>query len=169
VVDRLACYIRTPAHPSLGEALARLDAASDAGFDGLLREQRAAWARRWETVDIRIPADPKAQRALRFVLFQLWGLTAGAGHDELVVGARGATGPGYRGHVFWDADVFVLPALASIDPAASRAMVRYRIARLPAARRHARRSGFPGARYPWESAASGEDVTPTIVPSAATR
>jgi trehalose/maltose hydrolase-like predicted phosphorylase len=40
VVDRVACYVRTPAHPSLGEALARLDAASDAGFDGLLREQR---------------------------------------------------------------------------------------------------------------------------------
>ena len=67
-------------------------------------------------------ADAEAQLAARFALFQL---RSHAGrHDELAVGARGLTGPGYSGHVFWDADVFVLPALAAIDPAAARAMLR---------------------------------------------
>jgi trehalose/maltose hydrolase-like predicted phosphorylase len=42
-------------------------------------------------------------------VFHLLAVAADAG--ESAVGARGLTGPAYGGHVFWDADVFVLPAL----------------------------------------------------------
>jgi trehalose/maltose hydrolase-like predicted phosphorylase len=83
-----------------------------------------------------------------------------ADHGEAAVGARGLTGPAYAGHVFWDADVFVLPVLAATRPAAARAMLGYRIRRLPAARRAAQDCGRRGARFPWESAADGTDVTP---------
>ena len=79
---------------------------------------------------------------------------------EAVVGARGLTGRAYRGHVFWDSDVYVLPFLAATHPAAARAMLEYRVRRLPAALRAARAAGRAGARFPWESARSGEDVTP---------
>ena len=113
---------------------------------------------RWEAVDVRIPDDPAAQLALRFALFQLWCNTKS--RAELAVGARGLSGTGYAGHVFWDADVFVLPALVSIDPAAAAAMIRYRLRRLEAAQARARAAGWRGARFPWESAAGGEDVTP---------
>jgi trehalose/maltose hydrolase-like predicted phosphorylase len=57
--------------------------------------------------------------------------------------------------------VFVLPFLAATHPAAARAMLEYRIRRLPAARELARRLGREGARFPWESARDGTDVTPT--------
>jgi trehalose/maltose hydrolase-like predicted phosphorylase len=80
---------------------------------------------------------------------------------EAPVGARGLTGEGYRGHVFWDADTFTLPFLAATRPAAARAMLEYRVRRLPAARDIARACGRAGARFPWESARSGFDVTPT--------
>ena len=76
------------------------------------------------------------------------------------MGARGLAGDGYKGHVFWDTDVFVLPHLAATHPAAARAMLEYRLRRLDAARVHARASGREGARFPWESARTGEDVTP---------
>ncbi|HET8615378.1 MAG TPA: glycosyl hydrolase family 65 protein [Actinomycetales bacterium] len=145
--------------PDLG-----LDAASDAvrhGFSPLLAAHRAAWARRWSSAGASLPDDPQLERALRFALFHLWGAIADA--DELAVGARGLSGPGYSGHVFWDADVFVLPAVATIDPAAARAMVRYRLHRLDPARARARAEGRHGARFPWESAASGDDVTPPTV------
>ena len=158
VLDRLAVYTANSQQEAglLPERL--LDAADRLGFDQLLAEHRAAWARHWDAVDIRIPADAEAQLAGRYALFQL---RSHAGrHDELAVGARGLTGQGYSGHVFWDADVFVLPALATIDPAAARAMVRYRYERLGAARKSAERAGRSGARFPWESAADGDDVTP---------
>ena len=76
------------------------------------------------------------------------------------VGARGLSGPAYSGHVFWDSDVFVLPFLAATHPEAARAMLEYRVRRLPAARDAARALGRAGARFAWESAADGRDVTP---------
>jgi trehalose/maltose hydrolase-like predicted phosphorylase len=63
--------------------------------------------------------------------------------------------------VFWDSDVFVLPFLAATHPPAARAMLEYRLHRLPAALEAARELGRAGARFPWESAHTGRDVTPT--------
>jgi trehalose/maltose hydrolase-like predicted phosphorylase len=60
----------------------------------------------------------------------------------------------------------VLPALCAISPKAARAMLEYRIRRLPAARRNAKANGQSGARFPWESAASGDEVTPVKVTGA---
>ena len=158
-VQRLAAYACGQRRsPDLRQAADALRTAEALGFDRLLAEHRAAWAQRWETVDVQIGGDPEAELALRFALFQLWCL--GKARGELAVGARGLSGTGYAGHVFWDADVFTLPALVTMDPAAAAAMVRYRRRRLAAARARARAAGLRGARFPWESAASGEDVTP---------
>ena len=100
----------------------------------------------------------RAAARVRFALFHLMASVGDRG--EAAVGARGLSGPAYRGHVFWDSDVFVLPFLAATHPAAARAMLEYRVRRLPAAREAARELGRQGARFPWESAASGVDVTP---------
>ena len=158
-VERLAAFISgRRRQPRLSDAAALLAAAAGVGFDAILAEHRAAWTRRWETVGIRVPDDPATQLAVRFALFQLWCNVSR--HDEAAVGARGLSGIGYAGHVFWDADAFILPAMVSIDPEAALAMLRYRKARLPVARSRAAALGYAGARFPWESAASGEDVTP---------
>ena len=129
-----------------------------AGFDRLLADHRTAWAQRWATARVDIEGCPGDELAARFAVFHL--LASALGDGEVAVGARGLSGPAYGGHVFWDADVFVLPALAAIHPAAARAMLEYRIRRLPAARQAAQESGFAGARFPWESATTGRDVTP---------
>lgn len=149
--DRLGC-------PDLRSATARVRAASDAGFDRLLAAHRAAWADRWDAVDVEVPGDPETQLALRFALFQLWNAIKLRG--ELAAGARGLSGTGYAGHVRWDADAFLLPAVVTMAPAAAAAMVRYRMRRLDAARESARAAGLRGARFPRESAAGGEEVTP---------
>jgi trehalose/maltose hydrolase-like predicted phosphorylase len=158
-VQRVAAYASSERYrPNPRVAADALAAVSRLGFDRLLADQRAAWARRWDAVDIQVRGDPRAQLALRFALFQLWCAIKARG--ELAVGARGLSGTGYAGHVFWDADVFVLPAVAAMDPKAAAAMIRYRLRRLDAARARARAAGRQGARFPWESAATGEDVTP---------
>ena len=158
-VQRIAAYTADGRYrPGLRPAADALAVAGRAGFDRLLADHRAAWAARWDAVDVQVRGDPQAQLALRFALFQLWCAITGRG--ELALGARGLSGTGYSGHVFWDADAFVLPAVAAMDPEAAGAMVRYRLRRLDAARARARAAGLCGARFPWESAASGEDVTP---------
>lgn len=73
----------------------------------------------------------RAERAVRFGLFHPMGSVGDSG--EAGVRARGIGGNAYRGHVFWDGDVFVLPFLAATHPAFARAMLEYRVRRLPAA------------------------------------
>jgi trehalose/maltose hydrolase-like predicted phosphorylase len=158
-VDRFVAYVADPERAPAGElALGALERAKAAGFDRLLAEQRAAWAARWATADIRIEGDDELDRAVRFALFHL--MASVPDSDEAAVGARGISGTAYRGHVFWDSDVFVLPFLAATHPAAARAMLEYRVRRLPAAKREAAKLGRAGARFPWESARTGVDVTP---------
>ena len=162
VLDRVAAYegvVQGAADPQA--VLDRLRRARKLGFEGLLCEHRRAWASRWEDSDVRIEGDRALQQAVRFALFHL--IASVADEGEAAVGARGLSGAAYRGHVFWDSDVYVLPFLAATHPRAARAMLEYRIRRLPEAIRIAHSSGRDGARFPWESAWSGRDVTPDHV------
>lgn len=152
---------RTPSESAARSFLAQAEAA---GFDRLLVEQRSAWASRWADADIRVEGDPEIQRAIRFALFELMAHAPSRG--EAAIGARGVTGSKYRGHVFWDTDVFVLPFLTATNPPAARAVLKYRARRLAAARAAASESGFAGAWFPWESAADGRDVTPNWITGA---
>jgi len=160
VLDRVAVY-RSDADrlPDPSPVVGALGQVATIGFDQLLAEHRQAWARRWEDADVVVEGDDELQLSIRFALFHLMASVADSG--EAAVGARGLTGTGYRGHVFWDADTFVLPFLAATHPASARAMLEYRVRRLPAAMAAAGAAGHAGARFPWESAHTGRDVTPT--------
>jgi len=133
------------------------------GRDAELLEAHArAWLERWADADIEVEGDEAAQRVLRFALYHL--VAAANPEDERVsVGARGLTGVGYKGHVFWDTETFMLPFYSLAYPAAARAMLMYRYHTLNAARQKAASGGYRGALYAWESADSGEEVTPTSV------
>lgn len=159
VEDQFTAYVAGPSAPPEPEHAASLARqAGELGFDHLLAEHRQQWAHRWADADVVIEGDGELQLATRFALFHLMSSVSDDG--EAAVGARGLTGTGYRGHVFWDADVFVLPFLAATHPPSARAMLEYRVRRLPAALATARSLGRRGARFPWESAHDGRDVTP---------
>lgn len=159
-LERVAAYAAVAVEDSSDPALRRVRRARETGRERLLSDHRRAWAERWECADVRIDGDPELQLAVRLALYHLMACAGDRGAAG--VGARGLSGRGYRGHVFWDSDVFVLPFLAATHPAAARAILEYRVRRLPAARAAARGAGRAGARFAWESAASGEDVTPRV-------
>ncbi len=162
-LERRAAFVTGPRRrPAVGRAIERLARSEDVPFSALLAEQRATWAGRWADGDVLIPDDPELQLSARLALYHLQSSVAGRG--EAGVGARGLSGAAYSGHVFWDADIFVLPALAAVRPAAARAMLEYRLRRLPQAREFARATGRAGCRFPWESARDGADVTPQSGP-----
>ncbi|SUX85614.1 glycosyl hydrolase [Citrobacter koseri] len=102
---------------------------------------------------------PGDQRALDFALYHLRIMTPV--HDERSsIAAKGLTGEGYKGHVFWDTEVFLLPFHLFTEPDTARGLLRYRWHNLSGAREKARRNGWQGALFPWESARSGEEETP---------
>ncbi|HEX2569446.1 MAG TPA: glycosyl hydrolase family 65 protein [Polyangia bacterium] len=144
------------------ERLVGLIAQGPSGASEVVAAHRAAWAERWQVADLQVEGDEEAQRALRLACHHLIG--AAQPEDERVsIGARALTGDAYLGHVFWDTEIFMLPFFVLTDPAAARALLMYRYHTLPAARAKATRLGYRGALYAWESADSGEEVTPERV------
>jgi hypothetical protein len=61
--------------------------------------------------------DDEAQQALRFAVYHPVA-AAGRADEHASIGARGLTGEGYRGHVFWDTEIYVLPFYVFTDPPA---------------------------------------------------
>jgi kojibiose phosphorylase len=140
-------------------AAKRLAGAGALGIRDLVQAHVEAWDRRWQAADVRVEGDPSAQRALRFAGYHLIS-AANPEDDRVSVGARGLTGEAYRGHVFWDTEIYMLPFYVHTDPPSARALLMYRYHTLDAARRKARVLGYRGALYAWESADTGDEVTP---------
>jgi trehalose/maltose hydrolase-like predicted phosphorylase len=145
-------------------ALAALEAAAARRYDDLRAAHEAAWAREWEACDVVIEGDDRAQQAVRHSLFQLL-IAAPRGDDRVSIPAKTLSGFGYRGHVFWDTDIFVLPFFTFTRPEIARNLLMYRYHTLPGARRKAGRHGYGGAMYAWESADTGDETTPRWVPA----
>jgi len=145
------------------QALARVQAALARGYDALLSAHRAVWQDLWRSCDIEITGDDAAQRALRFNLYHLL-IAVPRHHGRASIPAKTISGFGYRGHVFWDTDIFIVPFFAYTRPELARNLLLYRYHTLPGARENARRSGHQGARYAWESAGDGRETTPPWVP-----
>ncbi|MHB1850126.1 MAG: HAD-IA family hydrolase [Acidimicrobiales bacterium] len=138
-------------------------AAEAPGFAGLYDAHVAAWGRLWATARTEIGASGRPAGVVNLHLFHLLQVASPHVADlDCGLGARGLHGEGYEGHVFWD-EAFAIRMLDLRLPATSRALLSYRDRRLPAARRLARLSGDVGARYPWQSAADGADVTPSVL------
>ncbi|MBS0393722.1 MAG: beta-phosphoglucomutase, partial [Proteobacteria bacterium] len=144
-----------PADELAAAAVAAVNAAARAGFGALERENASAWREFWAGAELGIEGDASLDEALRFNLFHLRQSAPADGRHALA--AKGLTGEGYEGHVFWDTEVFALPVLQMTAPALVRASLDWRARALPAARRHAREMNHPiGALYPWRTIGGDE-------------
>ncbi|PYG88243.1 kojibiose phosphorylase [Ruminiclostridium sufflavum DSM 19573] len=127
-----------------------------------LSEHAASMEQKWKVSDIIICGDDRIQAALRFNIFSL--IMLGANLDGSTnIGAKGLHGEGYKGHVFWDTEIFMLPFYIYNDAKAAKKLLLYRYNRLQDARQNALEKGFEGAKFPWESADDGREVTPEII------
>jgi len=128
-------------------------------YEVLLDAHRQAWDAVWQHSDIEIEGDRTAQLAVRYNLFQLL-VSASSHNDRVSVPAKTLSGFGYRGHIFWDTEIFILPFFTFTQPAIARSLLTYRYHTLEGARRKAAHSGYKGAMFAWESATTGDEVTP---------
>ncbi len=138
------------------------------GFAAAADASAQAWAGLWADSDCEIVGDERAALALRFSVYHL--LIAANPEDPTVnIGAKSLSGEGYRGHVFWDTEIMMLPFFLFTQPRAARALLGYRHHTLPGAREVARDNGTSGARYPWESADTGREECPQFTPDGQNR
>ncbi|AOH53989.1 glycosyl hydrolase family 65 [Peribacillus muralis] len=139
---------------------AALRSCSAAGYDALLHKSAGEWAQFWMEKRIKVSsARVFDQLALDFSVYQLEVMTPA--HDErFSVGAKGLTGEGYKGHVFWDTEIFITPFHLFTEPKKAKKLLRYRYLHLKQAMGKAASNGYEGALFPWESAFTGEEETP---------
>ena len=127
------------------------------GRQRLLDFHEKAWKDLWQS-DIQIVGDAQAQQDVHSMLYHLYSFSrAGTDYSPSPMGLSGL---GYNGHVFWDSDLWMYPALLVLHPDIAKSLVEYRFNRLEIAKRNAFAHGYKGAMYPWESADSGVEETP---------
>ncbi|MBW4081859.1 glycosyl hydrolase family 65 protein [Paenibacillus sp. S150] len=131
--------------------------AAEQGYAGLLQAHRRVWEERWSRSDCIIAGDEAAQFALRYSMYQLM-IIAPTVSERVSIPARGLSGQVYKGAVFWDTEMFMLPFFLHSDPGVARNLMMYRIHTLDGARRKAAEYGYLGAFYAWESQDSGDDA-----------
>jgi protein-glucosylgalactosylhydroxylysine glucosidase len=127
------------------------------GRDRLLQFHEKAWEEIWKS-DIIIEGDPVSQKDVRSMLYHLYSFVRAG--TALSPSPMGLSGLGYNGHVFWDTELWMYPALLMMQPDMAKSMIEYRYRRLDAARRNAFSKGYKGAMFPWESAETGVEETP---------
>lgn len=150
IVDVVASYAAGRDGDPGSVARELIESARREGFEALLREQQDWWRSHWLQVEFALPGEPVAEGAVRHGLLQL--AQAAARDASGSVAAKGQTGEGYEGHIFWDADLYVLPVFAWTRPDTARAMLSWRIGGLEAARANALAMGQErGALYPWRT------------------
>lgn len=119
-------------------------------FDSLLEKQKEDWATIWETSDIVIEGDEKAQQSIRFNIFQL-NQTYSGKYAHLNIGPKGFTGEKYGGSTYWDTEAYCLPFyMATKGAEVARNLLMYRYNQLDKAIENAQKLGFTGgaALYP---------------------
>ena len=113
-------------------------------FDSLLENQREDWAHIWETSDIVIEGDEKAQQGIRFNIFQL-NQTYSGKYAHLNIGPKGFTGEKYGGSTYWDTEAYCLPFyMATKGAEVARNLLMYRYNQLDKAIENAQKLGFTG-------------------------
>jgi len=120
------------------------------GFDGLLSGQKLAWSKIWQTADITIDGDIKAQQGIRFNIFQLNQTYSGT-DAQLNIGPKGFTGEKYGGSTYWDTEAYCIPFyMATKDQKVARNLLEYRYNHLNKAIENAEKLGFKNgaALYP---------------------
>ena len=127
------------------------------GRERLIKFHNAAWDELWKS-DIQIEGDEQSQQDVHSMLYHLYSFVREG--SEYSPSPMGLSGLGYNGHVFWDTELWMFPALLVLHPEMAKAMTDYRFNRLEEAKKNAFAHGFKGAMFPWESAASGVEETP---------
>lgn len=143
----------------INEADRQVIYAASQGLTPLISRHEKAWSELWRG-RVEIEGYERLALLVNSALYNLYSsIRAGSRHS---IPPMGLTSAKYFGHIFWDADTWILPVLAVINPDLARSMIDYRIDRIGAARTKAATHGYRGAMFPWESDNLGEESTPTF-------
>lgn len=127
------------------------------GDEAIIEEHERRWADLWRG-NIIVDGDEEFAEIVTSAIYNLY--SSMRSDSRLSIAPMGLTSDKYFGHIFWDADTWMLPVFAILNPSMARSIVDYRADREKAAHRNASARGYNGAMFPWESDFKGEESTP---------
>ncbi|KAJ3595880.1 hypothetical protein NHX12_002292 [Muraenolepis orangiensis] len=157
---------------ALGNTTESAEAAFDEGLSlmasGDLQEShQQAWKELWLESTVEPLGSETLSKAVIGCMFYLLSafpplrdLSGGFGGVSPGGLSNGGDGQDYWGHVFWDQDIWMYPAIALFYPRLARSVLEYRVRTIDGAKDNAQKQGYKGIKFPWESAVSGREVCP---------
>ena len=142
------------------------------GIEKLFELHKEAWEKTWAKGKIEIDGELHLQKTTLFSQYYLlasmppmFAAKPPSFNTVFTSIARNSLGRGsknkdYRGHIFWDNEMYILPAVVLFNPDLAKAILRIRSSTATIAREYAQTNGHQGYQFPWERALTGRDVTP---------
>ena len=130
-------------------------------YNELFKRSESKWQDYFEKSKIDIGTDDiYVKTSINFALYHLR-IMVKTDDNRVGIGAKALSGEGYKGHSFWDTELFILPYFTYTHPEIARTLLEYRYHNLYGARLKAKEHGYEGAMYPWECAwVDDGEVTP---------
>ena len=159
------------ARSEFDEAIKLIESGNN-GHYRLFAEHKNAWANTWAKGRVELEGDLQLSKITTFSQYYLYSNLPAIDpylpppHSHYYYGmarcslAKGERGRDYQGHIMWDSEVYMLPAVLPFHPDLVKRMLRYRKETGPAAADIAERMGGKGYKYAWQSAYSGQEVSP---------
>ncbi|MCY1712690.1 glycosyl hydrolase family 65 protein [Caproiciproducens galactitolivorans] len=141
----------------LHDALVCSSLSAKTGYEKEKAVHIRRWSELWNATCVKIDGDDTAMQALNYSIYHLHCIVPRHA-ESMSIPARGLSGQMYKGAVFWDTEMFMLPFYLYTEPKAARLLLKYRIDTLPGARAKAKEYGYRGAFYAWESQEGGYDA-----------
>lgn len=140
-------------------SLCSINVPAEYAFDLSFSNHISKWQQRWRDSRIIIKGSEYDQKLIDFATYHLINSGEFSGNSHSVP-ARNLSGEAYKGHVFWDTEMYLLPFYILTNPKVARALLMYRYNTLDGARQNASKEGFKGASYAWESTDTGLEAAP---------
>lgn len=144
------------------------------GTDILLREHKATWDRVWNEGRVEVVGNQYVSKIANFAQYYLLSSmpalfpAQGLQHDQIYHGVgrsslgKGALGQDYQGHIMWDNEMYILPAMLLFHPLTVRRVLAYRTGTAAKAEENAKKYQGVGYHYPFQSAFTGDETSPDV-------
>lgn len=120
-------------------------------YSELLEENNSAWNEWWNEMEIQIDTDNDWDIiSTRFAQYHIRRFTPM--HDwRANIEAKGFAGEEYKGHTFWDTEIFIWPYFLYTKPSVARDLLRHRYFVKNSAYIKGNENGHEGMMWPWET------------------
>ena len=95
------------------------------GFAKLFDEHLQEVYKFWKNAEIKIDGiSVEDEAAIKYSQLQLFGMIP-KDTDRVSIAAKGLSGEGYKGHVFWDSEIYMLPFFCYTKPEIAKRLIIY--------------------------------------------